>query len=303
MMNEDKKTQETRGQEDRFAYMNQKPDKLSNGARVAIFSLIAVVVIGVFVCLFATGHADAKSNETPSDNEVSADLTSETADREIEATKATEEPVYTEKPIDFTLYALSLHDETLIEPDSYGDYPLEPDTVYVIRWDATPLYRNREAKVNASITASSDYLIKEGGTGTISIDISDHRRDIRYSCEFSVVSMSGNLGIEFCADKCKIRAYGFWPEIEDGNFYLCFYTSGKYVESEYNGISGVDGSYHYTYGAVGSESDERSVTQPKKPQVSPQPMPEPDPKPVPMPSDESPTPDPPADPDVDSNKF
>ncbi len=178
-------------------------------------------------------------------------------------------PVYTEQPIEFELYEVSNSGEILVEPSSEGDYRdgyylLEGDKVYAIRWDASPLFFNDDGKVSANITASSDYLIKENGTGTISITLRDYHADIDYVGELKIASDSGNLGIEFCADKCGIRAYGAWPTIDDYNdnqFTLCFYTSGEYVEHDYGDLNSTFGCYTYECNVDGTEHEETYVTE------------------------------------------
>lgn len=188
------------------------------------------------------------------------------------------DPVYTEQPIEFELYEVSGSEEILVEPSSEGDYRdgyylLEGDKVYAIRWDASPLFFNDDGEVDANITASSDYLIKENGTGTISITLRDYYADIDYVGELKIASDSGNLGIEFCADKCGIRAYGAWPTIDnynDNQFTLCFYTSGEYVRHDYGNSSNTFGCYTYECNVDGTEYEETYVTG-RRPRPTPPP--------------------------------
>lgn len=76
-------------------------------------------------------------------------------------------------------------EDILVEPSSEGDYRdgyylLESDKVYTLRWDAAPLFFNDDAEVDTEITANSDYLIKEGSTGTITVTLRDYATYIDY---------------------------------------------------------------------------------------------------------------------------
>lgn len=212
-----------------------------------------------------------------------------------------EVPEYTEEPIVLALY--KVEDDTVVTTSSdeehAGYYVLDPGTVYAIRWDASPLYRNDDEKVDANIEINSDFLIGGGidGEGVITVNIRDHHRHIDYVGELHVDVDGANLGIEFCAKQCRIHAYGFNPEIRDGKFTVCFYTSGEYVERVYSGISDADGYYRYTYSVNGGEYLNDAVTQPEGivKNNPPRPMPHPDVDPLPDPMPVPPTtPTPPA---------
>lgn len=115
-----------------------------------------------------------------------------------------------------------------------------------------------------------------------------------------VASGNGDLGIEFCADRCRSYAYGGRPQIRDGEFTVCFYTSGEYVERVSDGCSSVDGYYHFNYGTEGDEvlndvvaKTLEAVRRAKTPMPSPDPnhTPVPTPVPTPDPDDIPPAPD------------
>lgn len=184
-------------------------------------------------------------------------------------------PVYTEQPIEFELYEVSGSEEILVEPSSEGDYRdgyylLESHKVYAICWDASPLFFNDDGAVRANITVNSDYLIKERGTGTISITLRDCNADIDYVGELKITPVDDNLGIEFCADEARCMP-GVCPKIDDNNrFVSYFYTSGEYTEYESSGIHDYDVTYNYEYSMNGSEYEEVHVTG-RRPRPTPPP--------------------------------
>lgn len=314
--------------DDRFGYMNQKP----HYSRKELFRLgvALIVVLGIIIggaCYVVTQSVEALAQSglfSTQDEERAQDAFTDATDEEfgfeptqsIEALAGNktaddvaegslndedgpthEEPVYTEQSIEFELYEVSLSENTLVEPSSEGDYRdgyylLKSDKVYTIQWDAAPLFFNDDGEVDAEITASSDYLIKEGSTGTITVTLRDYTKDIDYVGELKIASTDGNLGIEFCAVECEIRGYGSRPYIDSFSklFRLCFYTSGEYVESKHDGTSGVAGYYSYEYGVDGNSTEEHSVT---KPALDDERRPDPMPKPTPMPEPlDTPTPPP-----------
>ncbi len=341
MANEQNNNQEQVNQDNqdtrdsRFDYMNQKPDKLSGKAIVAACLCVGAVIflLGSLLMYVFNKHtsekyvdktevvsnADQQDSELPvsgfavnrneddyppDENEPSEakyeDSYLSDEDKLLEDT--TSEPVYTEKSMNLTLYQVPVRDDNiLIEPNFDGSYTLESDAVYAICWDAIPLYRNEKGEVKADITANSTYLITEDEPGVITITIDDNRQHVRHVGELDITTAADNLGIEFCSSECYRRAYGSRPRIEDGEFILCFYTSGDYAEYESNGVSGVDGYYNYNYGAEGYESEERFVTRPSDDDdididVDNYPKPMPAPTPTPMPKNPEPTPVPTPDP-------
>lgn len=167
---------------------------------------------------------------------------------------------------DLTLYEVVAGDDILLEANSFGRYTLEPDKVYAIYWDVPFIYSEGEGdKMNAEIDIRSDYLIEDGKKSVITIDIEDnYRGGTIYSEELGFVSASGNLGIEFCAEECRMHPDGWRPTIRDNQFVVYFYTSGEYVAYEHNGITGPDGRYGYTYRTEGSKSDEDFVNRPER---------------------------------------
>lgn len=167
---------------------------------------------------------------------------------------------------DLTIHEISLDSETILEPNFFtGRYKLEPGKVYAIRWDVPFVYSDMGEKVSADINIESAYLVKDGERGTITVDIKDNYREKTYSEELDFVSTSGNIGVEFCADMCRIRAYGWMPEIRDGQFTVCFYTSGEYVAyDQHNRISGPDGLYGYVCRTKGTKSDEDFINRPER---------------------------------------
>lgn len=365
MTNENRTTQE---QENRYDYMDQKPQHSRKAFAVLGITLCAVVLLIGGFCTYGVSyvknHADeirqspygwivadfmpdlmdteedvekiyagtgttmSGSGETSEANQILNLLTTSDYDysenepslpdspaKDPEAAGDINDyaPEYTEKPIALALYRVE--DNTVVTTSSdeahAGYYVLDSDTVYAIRWDASPLYRNDDKKVNANIDVSSDFLIGGGidGEGVITVSIRDYNRHINYVGELHVAAEDCNLGIEFCADACRIRAYGFHPQIQDEEFVVCFYTSGEYVESVYSSISGADGYYRYTYGTEGNEYLNDVVTRNADPRPAPMPVPTPskdEPK-DPVDGNIQPTKDPvngndqPTDEDVDGN--
>lgn len=336
--------QETKATDDRFDYMNQKPQHNRKAfAALGIFvgaAVLLVVCLSIYGVSYVKEHANeiaqspygwivaglapdlmdtedtekifagtnmSEPGDTSEANQIlnvlttsdyshvedETSLPSETKDLED---ADNELPEYTEESIALALYRVE--DNTIVTTSSdeehAGYYVLDPGTVYAIRWDASPLYRNDDREVNANIEINSDFLIGGGtdGEGVITVNIRDHHRHIDYVGELHIDVEDANLGIEFCAEQCRIRAYGFNPEIEDGRFTVCFYTSGEYVESVYNSISSVDGYYRYTYSVDGSEYLNDAVTRPETIKTPPsrpsdssngQNIPDPEPIPSPMP--------------------
>ena len=181
---------------------------------------------------------------------------------------------------------------TSADEEHAGHYILQPNTSYAICWDASPLYRNNEGKVDADITISSDFLIGGGidGEGVITVSIRDYHRHIDYVGELHIASDYDNLGIEFCADQCRKYGYGHRPQIDDKEFTVCFYTSGEYVEQVTDGTYSVEGHYGFTYGTDGNALLNDVVT--RRPVVKPVPEPSATPmpdggiRPTPMPQPE-----------------
>lgn len=288
------KTQE---QENRFDYMDQKPQHNRKALAALGISLSAVVLLVICLSIYGVSYAKEHADEIaqspygwivagfapdlmeteentekifagtdmPEPGEISEanqmlNMLTTSDDR---ITDEPSLPEYTEEPICLTLHQTPVRDDVRMTPsmgeDYAGCYLLKPDTVYAICWDASPLYANDEEKVSADIVISSDFIIEEGGTGAITVRVDDLCAHVVYTGTLRVASDSHNLGIEFCSDECKRYAYGAWPEIKDGKFTMCFYTSGEYAEDKRSTLSSADGSYYYCYGVDGSAEENSLV--------------------------------------------
>ncbi len=268
---------QTQGTDSRFNYMNEKPAKPSRGACIAfgcllaaIFSLFAIISY-TLVGKLNDYYSQARESDSTLVDEVCdepigeriAAISVQLLEPADDPDEPEKEPEYSEQTIEFALYEIPVYDDDiLVTPDSHGRYLLDAGKVYAIRWNASPLYRNKMGEVDADITATSKYLIEEGDSGTIAVSLCDYARDIIYSGKLDIMPTSGNLGIEFCAEECWIRSYGFSPDIEDSEFTLCFYTSGEFAKKESNSVSGSEGIYGYQYSVAGKKSDEFKVSQP-----------------------------------------
>lgn len=275
-MTDNRQNQETRNND----YINQKPQYNRKSLVISGVSFAAFAILVLSLVLATVDHF----RQTTIDEIAAENSAKELAGEFVESNKPEApmedvakapaipndeleevEPAYDEESIELALYKVTLHDDTLIEPSDDGTYQLEPGTVYAIWWHAFPLIDNDEEKMRADIDISSDYFVEEGTVGQVTLSARDYRGHVLYSGELAFAPTEGNLGIEFCSDECRIRSYGFYPDVMNrSDFIVCFYTSGEFVEHEYGSISGVHGLYSYTYGTIGHESEYALVTIPEK---------------------------------------
>lgn len=301
--------------DDRLDYMNQKPHY--NRKELTILGVVLVAVLAFIIggtCFVASnaheafmqsdfgqsiiGDASKIQEEViqeaaPDSRPFSEELVVNNPDKE---NADDDYPEYTKESIALALYYTPLSDRRVVttsaDEEHAGHYILQPNTSYAICWDASPLYRNNEGKVDADITISSDFLIGGGidGEGVITVSIRDCHRHIDYVGELHIASDYDNLGIEFCADQCRKYGYGHRPQIDDKEFTVCFYTSGEYVEQVTDGTYSVEGHYGFNYGTDGNALLNYVVT--RRPVVKPVPEPSATPmpdggiRPTPMPQPE-----------------
>lgn len=271
--------------DNRLDYMNQKPHY--NRKELTILGVVLVVVLAFIIGGACFVISNAHEAFMQSDFVVN-NPDKENADDDY--------PEYTKESIALALYYTPLSDRRVVttsaDEEHAGHYILQPNTSYAICWDASPLYRNNEGKVDANITISSDFLVEGGidGEGVITVSIRDYHHHIDYVGELHIASGYDNLGIEFCADQCCKYSYGYRPQIDDKEFTVCFYTSGEYVEQVTDGTYSVEGHYGFTYGTDGNALLNDAVT--RQPVVKPvpkssaTPMPDGGIRPTPMPQPE-----------------